>query len=482
MRFILEESYLRMDSIEIKQEVSGVKKNRKKVYKKSLSIRLPKTFLLISSLVVGVLTGFVGSIFQLSIKWLIIAKEYIATVYLKNELFEWIFLIAFSVISILLSVWLVKRYAPSAAGSGVQEVEGVLSNKRMLHWKRIIPVKFFGGILSLSAGLVMGREGPTIHLGSAIGKMLSLRFRLKPEFTNTLVAAGAGAGLAAAFNAPLAGILFVIEEMRSTFKFSFWAKRCVIIASISSVVVLRLIVGPNPDITMTFFSDTPTEYLWVFVIFGSLFGVMGLVFNKCLIYFLDFFSNLKPKTYWVVVFFVAVGVGVLTKVYPDIIGGGYQLIPQTLRYTIPASILVLIFIMRLGTTWVSYGLGAPGGIFAPMLALGTTFGVMFGYFINICLPWLDIDPGIFAVAGMSALFAATVGAPITGIVLVAEMTMNYSLILPLITTCFCATIVSHLLGNHHIYELLLKRTLAMERKKRDKNIQKYSDLINKDDE
>ncbi len=433
----------------------------------SLVFKKPKQVyvLLFSGVVIGGLTGLIGSVFQLAIVYLEKFRSYLLTFGVQNEIWQWGLPIIFTLTCLIVSLLLVRRFAPETAGSGVQEIEGTLSEKRTLKWHRVLPVKFIGGILSLSGGMVAGREGPTIQMGGAIGEMLSKKFRIEPGFAHTFIAAGAAAGLSAAFNAPLAGILFVIEEMRPHFKYSFMSMQCVILASVASAIVLRMIMGAQPDIPMMVFIQPPIASIWLFVIFGCIFGIMGVIFNKYLLKTLDYFTYRKPKIYWANIVLVGIVVGVLTKAYPEVIGGGYAVIPQALKMQLPLLSLILIFFIRVGTTWTCYGTGMPGGIFAPMLALGTTFGMWFGHYAYMFFPDMISHPGIFAVAGMSALFTATVGAPLTGIILVAEMTSNYNLLLPLILTCFSATIVSYLLGGTPIYESLLVRTLRIAKEK-----------------
>ena len=423
-------------------------------------------FLFFSGILLGLLVGGLGALFQLSIVWMTDIKSYLLAFGAHDAVWQWGVPILFTTVLLVVSIVLVRRFAPETAGSGVQEIEGVLVNTRKLRWRRVLPVKFIAGVFSLSSGLVLGREGPTIHLGGALGKMLSSKFRMNVEYTHILIAAGAGAGLATAFNAPLAGIFFVIEEMHSQFRYTFKSLQCVIVASVCSVIVLRLFMGQTPDIPMTHFAAPPLASLWIFVIFGIIFGVMGVIFNKYLIVLLNFYNKLKGYRYWAIIIILGITVGILSKAYPYVIGGGYHVIPQALTYKIGPAALLLIFVARMGTTWTSYGSGTPGGIFAPMLALGTTFGMWFGYYAHLWFPNMIYDPGLFAVAGMTALFAATVGAPLTGIILVVEMTMNYALILPLTLTCVTAAMVSYFLGGNPIYETLLKRTLGLEWKKK----------------
>ncbi|MCF7791483.1 MAG: H(+)/Cl(-) exchange transporter ClcA [Victivallales bacterium] len=430
--------------------------------------------LFILGIMLGAIAGFIGGIFQLSVRYLIHLKEYICSYsYTESLILEWSLSIIIPVILVVVSIWLVKRFAPETGGSGVQEIEGSLERKRWIRWNRVLPVKFFAGSLSLSSGLILGREGPTIQMGGALGKMISRVFHVGPEHSHILIAAGAGGGLAAAFNAPLAGILFVIEEMHTQFKWSFKSLQCVIVTSIISDVVVRIILGSKkPDIIMTQFAHPSTASLWIFIVFGCIFGVMGVIFNKYIIKALDFYTKKKGIEFWISIVVTAAVFGILTKVYPDITGGGYEVIPKALNFEILPATLLLIFFLRMVTTWVSYGSGVPGGIFAPMLALGTVFGMSFGYYANLLFPSVILDPGMFAVAGMAALFTATVGAPLTGTVLVVEMTMNYELIVPLLLTCFSATMVAYFIGHKPIYSTLLERTIRLTKEKAKEEFEK----------
>jgi CIC family chloride channel protein len=280
--------------------------------------------------------------FQLVIACVEKFRDYLLAFGTQNEIWQWGLPIVFILTGLFLSLFLVKHFAPEASGSGVQEIEGTLSEKRVIRWQRILPVKFFGGVLSLSAGMVAGREGPTIQMGGAIGEMLNKRFGIDPKFGRTLIAAGAAAGLSAAFNAPLAGILFVIEEMRPYFKYSFMSMQCVILASLASAIVLRITMGQQPDIPMTTFITPPVASIWLFVIFGCIFGVIGVIFNKYLLKTLDYFTYKKPKIYWMNIVLVGVCVGIFTKVYPEVIGGGYLVISKTLKMQLPAMALILM--------------------------------------------------------------------------------------------------------------------------------------------
>ncbi len=187
----------------------------------------------------GSLVGLVGGVFQMSLDAIARWRMQVETPLADGLVLWWLLPAVFSAVMLLLSLVLVRRAAPETAGSGVQEIEGGLDDLRPLRWRRVLPVKFTGGMLSLGGGLVLGREGPTIQMGGNLGQMFGDLFKLSKVDIHTLVAAGAGAGLSAAFNAPLAGILFVLEEMRPEFKYNFLSVHAVLIATVMSDIVLR---------------------------------------------------------------------------------------------------------------------------------------------------------------------------------------------------------------------------------------------------
>lgn len=410
---------------------------------------------------VGSLAGFVGAIFRMFLVEMTRWREALTDWGQHFSILSWLLPITFSAVLVYAAILLVRKFAPEAGGSGVQEIEGALDEVRPVRWKRVLPVKFVGGLFSLGGGLVLGREGPTIHMGGNIGQMIGEWFQASKDEIHVLIAAGAGAGLSAAFNAPLAGILFVIEEMRPQFRYNFLSVQCVLIAAAVSDIVVRMLTSQGPVVAMSDFPSSPLSSLWLFLVIGALFGLFGFVFNRLLVAILNFFAGLRGWSYVLTGLYVGAFIGFLGWLFPDTIGGGYEVISQALGSRIAMATLLILFIARYGTTVLSYGSGAPGGIFAPMMALGTLFGMWFGHVAHVWFPGLVAHPEIFAVAGMGALFSATVRAPLTGIALAIEMTGNYQEILPLILTCMAATIVAHGLGGRPIYTVLLQRTLNL---------------------
>ncbi len=414
------------------------------------------------AIIVGMLTGVAGSYLILAVHEVnrLISGGF-AYVLEKGWSVGWASAIV-SMLMVYVSWLMVKHIAPEAAGSGVQEIEGTLENKRPIHWLRLLPVKFFGGILALSSQLVVGREGPTIQIGGNLGAMVSSFFKFPTHERDALISAGAAAGLATAFNAPLAGMLFILEEMRGKFKFTYTNFSGVTIACVVSVIFLHCIIGSQPAIEMTTFKLPSIHSLWFFLLFGLIVGFVGLLFNVTLMKSLTRTDKFQPRTRRMFVLSVGALIGYTAYAYPDMVGGGYLIIERSLEIYPSFSMVLIWVVIRFILTMLSYNVGTPGGIFAPMLALGTLLGIAMAHAIFLVEEDGSIHYGMFAVAGMGALFAAVVRAPVTGIVLVVEMTQNYSMILPLMVTCLTATKVVELTGTEPIYTQLLDRTLRKQ--------------------
>jgi len=419
-------------------------------------------FYYLLAVAVGALSGLVGTLFHLIVEWLFRLHTSLRG-NLDGFLLQAVVFIAISMAAVAFSLFLVRRFAPEAAGSGVQEIEGALEDVRPLRWYRVLPVKFFGGLAALSSGLVLGREGPTIHMGASLGQATALTFSLEQTDRKGLLAAGAAAGLAAAFNAPLAAVLFVIEETRRQFPYTYRTYAAVIIASAMSAFVTEAIAGVGPDLAVPGRGPAPLWHYPLFLLLGVFLGAVGVVFNKVLIFSMDSAARVaKISPYLYPLSFAAI-VGVLLVLMPEATGGGDGLVLTMLTGSESYSLgfLVLLLLIRSATTFGSYASGVPGGIFAPMLAMATCAGLTFGTAVLMIVPGPPDEAIGMAIAAMGGLFAATVRAPIVGIVLVMELTGAYDLMLPTIITCLAATLTAHRLKGEPIYELLLERTLRL---------------------
>lgn len=428
------------------------------------------------SIFIGLLAGTVSALFDHGIIWVSELRLHFIETYSDGDIPLWAIAIPVSSLMAGLAFYLTHRFAPEAGGSGIPEIEGAMEGMRPVRWKRVIPVKFFGGLLALGSGMALGREGPSVQLGANVGRMISDIFKVDKVDAQALLAAGAAGGLAAAFNAPLAGIMFVIEEMRSQFNYSLTSTKSVFMSAVMATIVMRLFTDQDAVVTVTQYAHPELHTLAFYLILGFCFGVIGIFFNKMILATQDMYLAIHQNQRWR---FVAIGLflgglfGALTVVEPDIAFSGIEIIPHVEGGQYLAGGLLILFLFRTLTTLLSFGSGAPGGVFAPTLALGTLFGMLFGVTAQYLFPDLITTPGAFAIAGMGGLFAATVRAPITGILLVIEMTSNYEMILPLIVTCLGATMVAQTLGGRPIYTQLLERTLKLSmRQKREHTTKK----------
>jgi CIC family chloride channel protein len=379
----------------------------------------------------------------------------------------WLFVAVAGVgaVAVTLAFFLTRYVAPEAAGSGVPEVEGALEDGRKLRWRRVLPVKFVGGVMALSAGLVGGREGPTIHIGASIGSAFSEWLGLDEMDSHTLLAAGAAAGLAAAFNAPLAAVLFVIEETRKQFRYTFRSYVGVIVAAAGSAFGMELVGGTAPPLRLDT-ADLPLLMLPLFMVLGASLGVLGVVFNKCLIVALDWRAKAFRRVPFLYAAIVGAAVGVLALVLPNAVGGGELLIPTLVTSDLSLQLLLLIAVMRFVGTMASYPVGVPAGIFAPLLAYATALGLIAAALVELALTRASIGvPSMigagFAVAAMGGLFSAIVRAPLVGVVLVIELTGAFELSMELLVTCVTAHVVAQWLGGRPIYEVLLERGMRL---------------------
>lgn len=357
--------------------------------------------------------------------------------------------------------WLLTRFAPEATGSGIPHVKAVLLHLRPMRWLRVIFVKFFGGVAGIGGGLSLGREGPTVQMGAAVGMAVANLFKIPARARDHLIACGAGSGLAAAFNAPLAGFIFVIEELQR--ELSPLTYGSAFVAAVTSVTVMRTLTGQLPAFQIRGYETPPLEVLPLFVVLGILAGLVGVAFNKSIIWSLDISQNRIKAPVWLKTGLVCASAGFLAWWLPEAVGTGHHTAEAVLtgQYAGAAMLgfVVLLFVAKFLMTVVSYATGAPGGIFAPLLVLGALLGLIVGEASHLVFPGMAHTPAAFSVIGMAAFFSAVVRAPLTGVVLILEMTANQEQLFPLLVACLMAYLVASATGNKPIYESLLDRDL-----------------------
>jgi CIC family chloride channel protein len=422
-----------------------------------LLVRQQRRRLFPRAALVGLVAGFIAIAFRALLAAGDNLRDALITWSHVHPLWGWIFPPLFGATGALLSVVLVRRFAPEASGSGIPHLEAVLHRLREFHWRRVLAVKFVGGVAALGAGLALGREGPTVQMGGAAGAAVAEGLKAGTRERMVLIAAGAGAGLAAAFNAPLAGVMFVLEEVQKDFRQAVFGSA--FIAAAVADIVARSASGQLPVFTIPSYPVPALSVLPAFAVVGIAAGLLGVVYNRSLIGTLNLFARVSPRAGLLIAALVGAVTGVIAWFSPGAVGGGHSLAEMFLE---GHTVLVAIpawFLLRFVLSMASYGTGAPGGIFAPLLVLGSLIGLGVGEGAHLLWPQLVPVPAIFAVVGMAAYFTAIVRAPLTGIVLIIEMTGNYAQMLPLLVACFCAYAVAEGLGELPIYEHLLERDL-----------------------
>ena len=369
--------------------------------------------------------------------------------------------LALSVGGAVLSVAMVRRWAPEAAGSGIPYLKAVLDHLRQLVGPRVLPVKFVGGILAIGSGLALGREGPTVQMGGAVGQIVGGWLRCSPRERRTLVAAGAGAGLSAAFNAPLAGLVFVLEEVQRDFGAHVFA--ATLAASVTADIVARLLLGQLPVFHVRIDAIPELHLLPLAGLIGLVAAAGGVAFNRGLLASLSAFDRLRARATLAPAAAAGLLTGAVLWIAPDMVGTGHAIMADMLNGHVGLLALIAIFAVRLLLTLAGYGCGAPGGIFAPMLILGAALGLGVAHAAGAVVTLTDNDLRAVAVVGMAAYFAAVVRAPLTGIVLMVEMTGQYALVLPLVLASATAYGVAEYLRDPPIYQSLLERELRAAR-------------------
>jgi CIC family chloride channel protein len=405
--------------------------------------------------VAGVAIGLVGGLFRLTLAGADVVRDGLLEWARAEPALRWIVPVALAAVAVGVAR-LVVRAVPTAAGSGIQVVEASMRHEAAFTTWRVVPAKFVGGVLALGAGMALGREGPTVQMGAAIGSESGRLARLDDHDRRTLEAAVAGAGLGVAFSAPIGGAIFVIEEVARAVR-----TRLVIaslVATATAMGVARLIVGGEPVFPVPAPDAGPVGMLVLFAALGALLGLLGPLYNRLTIVLLDASARLGRRIPPEVVAGLIGGlVGLVGVLDPALVGQGEVTTEAILLGQYAIGGLVVIAVVRWFLGPLSYAAGTPGGLFAPLLIVGAAIGALLAQVANVIAPGLHASPTAFAVVAMAAFFAAVVRSPLTGIVLVAEMTATLSLLVPMVVAAAAAVIVATALRSPPIYDALRAR-------------------------
>lgn len=415
------------------------------------------------TLIGGALTGLVTGVFRMMLVWAENFRGRLIAEAHGHSLAGFFGVVGATAALAFVAAFMVRRLSPHATGSGIPHVEAVLHGAVAPTGTNLVLVKFVGGLSAIGGGLVLGREGPSVQMGAIISFVVGRAFRRKWADCRVLLAAGAGAGLATAFNAPIAGAVFVLEELVQRFE-----SRIAIAAlgaAASAIAVSRLLLGNQLDFQVAAYSE-PTMTSWpLFMVMGVIAGVIAVGYNRSILGTLALADSAKSLPAEARAALIGSLVGVVAWFAPGLVGGGDNITQSILSGGAVLALMPAVFVLRFVLGTASYAAGTPGGLFAPLLVLGTQIGYMFGALCGSVFH-LTLPPEAFAIVGMAAFFSGVVRAPLTGIVLVGEMTGNSSLLVPSVFASFTAMMAAAFLGDRPIYESLRDRTIRLEERLR----------------
>lgn len=459
-------------------------KKRDRVYNMLNRLENLKYKLIIDSLLIGIVVGLVIVIHRIILS--AISPIFIDFYKKASENYRLIPIVFIVLILLGFLVGKMVKIEPMIAGSGIPQVEGILIRNLKQNWFTVLLYKFVGGVICLGAGLSLGREGPSVQMGACIGEGISTKTKKLDNEKKYLITSGASAGLSAAFNAPISGVMFSLEEAHKNF--SPLVLLSAMIASLTADFISKNFFGLTPSLYFSRLNSLPLKYYWGLLILGIVIGISGVIFSKGLLKTQDLYKKINASVeVKCIIPFVVTGIVGLT--FPIVLGGGHDLI-MTLKETEFTLVLLLsIIVIKFLFTFVCFGSGAPGGIFFPLLVLGALVGNFIGL---VYVRYLGIPETYlinFIVLAMAGHFASIVKAPITAILLISEMTGSLNHLLSLAVVVIVAQLTSDVLNSKPIYESLLTRILAKASNKYEGRVGKktlieivvqiYSEIDNK---
>ena len=406
----------------------------------------------------GVLVGIFSGLMVCLYRFLLNGSEDILRGYLKiinGNIFYIALFFIFLIILGLLTAYLM-RWEKDAMGSGIPQVNAETKGFMDVNWYKTLFAKIVGGVFTALGGLSLGPEGPSVQIGAMAGKGVSKLFKESKTDELRLILVGSAVGITAAFNAPLAGVVFILEEINHGFD-----KTLVFIALVSAIVsdfISKIIFGQSTVLSFPI-SNIPLSSYWLLIVLGLILGLLGYAYNVGMLKAEDLWvkiPKLSLEVKFVSVFLVS---GVIALIMPEISCGGHYMMGM-LDVAVPSlGLLLLYFALKYIFSIFSFSSGAPGGIFLPILVLGAYIGAIFAsFFIPIC-GLENVLIYKFIIISMAGFFTATVRSPITGIVLLSEMSGSTESLVAMLIVCLIAYVVPTLLGNEPIYEALLDRLL-----------------------
>lgn len=411
--------------------------------------------LIAEGIAVGVVGGLVVLLYRVALKY---ADQWLLQI-LTFMRRSWMTVAVWFLVLLLIAVAVGRllRWEPMISGSGIPQLEGEMVGKLQQCWWKVIPAKFAGGFLCLLSGLSLGREGPSIQLGSMAGKGVSRLLGRGITEERFLLTCGASAGLAAAFHAPLAGVMFSVEEIHKSFSVSLLLS--IMCSSVTADYISAEFLGFEPVFQFHLRSELPADLYWAVLLLGVILGLMGVFYNKATVKVQQIFQSISALNETTRLFVPFLLAGVIGFTLPDLLGSGHGLVMKLADGQWMLGTLLFLFVLKFLFSLCSFGSGAPGGIFFPLLVLGSMIGSAYA---TAGVQYFGMSPEYisnFIILAMAGYFTAIVRAPLTGIILIFEMTGSLSQMLSLCTVSIVAYVVATLFKLEPIYESLLNRLL-----------------------
>ena len=411
---------------------------------------IARSKIILQAILVGLISGLLVVLFKVCInKLFALIQNYISQFDLIHKLFIFPIITTFGG---LISGILVYKFAPETKGSGIPFVKMVMARMGNITRVRTIVVKFLAGVAGIGTGLSLGREGPSVQLGAGAGALVGKIFKMKGTDQGKLIAAGAGSAIGATFNAPIAGTIFVLEELVNKFSASLLFP--VLVATVTASSVARHFLGNNPSFTIPYIThDLSFEGISVCIILGIVAGFLGVAFAKIIYKNNEFFEKMDKIPNWLKPAIAGFGIGVIGIFIPYVLGSGNLSVDLLLQHKLALSVVVLVFAVKFFVTPFCFGSGAAGGIFLPMLMLGSFLGYIVASIFNMF--GFHVDVVVMAMIGMGAFLASVARTPITAVVMVFEMTAGYTHILPIMLSAAIADLIAEKLNHRPIYASLI---------------------------
>ncbi len=355
----------------------------------------------------------------------------------------------------LITGYLLVKYFPEARGSGIPQTKFALVLNNGFISLRTAVGKFLCCSVSLASGIALGREGPAVQIGAGIASVLGRRFGLRPANVKALLPVGCSAALAAAFNTPIAAVLFSLEEILGDLHAKVLGS--VVISAVTSWMVLHLILGDEPLFHVPAYHLVNPAELGIYAVLGVLGGLGSVSFVKLLLRLRILFRRLPVATVWLQPAVGGLAVGLMALILPEVLGVGYDYVERVLGGDLALKTVILLVALKIVATAICYSSGNAGGIFGPSLFIGAMIGGSVGYVAHALFPASTAGPGAYALVGMGTAFAGIIRTPLTSVIMIFELTRDYSIIVPLMISNLISFFISSRLQPEPIYEALARQ-------------------------